>query len=98
MSFPGLIFGIIIIGGPLGCIGGANKSGWMNEDLYVNFIKKVPQVVGYVPVFIINKTDIATFQRNDVIAKLPEPVKNTGSTRKCNQFPVDITHLVELIF
>ena len=28
-----------IFGGPLGCIGGANKSGWMNEDLYVNFIK-----------------------------------------------------------
>ena len=28
-----------IVGGPLGCIGGANKSGWMNEDLYVNFIK-----------------------------------------------------------
>ena len=28
-----------IVGGPLGCIGGANKSDWMNEDLYVNFIK-----------------------------------------------------------
>ena len=28
-----------IVGGPLGCIGGANKSGWINEDLYVNFIK-----------------------------------------------------------
>ena len=28
-----------IVGRPLGCIGGANKSGWMNEDLYVNFIK-----------------------------------------------------------
>ena len=28
-----------IVGGPLGCIGGANKSGWMNEDLYDNFIK-----------------------------------------------------------
>ena len=28
-----------IVGGPLGCIGSANKSGWMNEDLYVNFIK-----------------------------------------------------------
>ena len=58
------------------------------------FLKKVPQIVGHVPVFIINKTDIAAFQRNDVIAKLPEPVKNTGSTKKCNQlvFPVDITH------
>ena len=58
------------------------------------FLKKVPQIVGHVPVFIINKTDIAAFQRNDVIAKLPELVKNTGSTRKCNQlvFPVDITH------
>ena len=30
-----------IVGGPLGCIGGANKSGWMNEDLYVNFIKHI---------------------------------------------------------
>ena len=28
-----------IVGGPLGCIGGVKKSGWMNEDLYVNFIK-----------------------------------------------------------
>ena len=58
------------------------------------FLKKVPQFVGHLPVFIINKTDIAAFQRNDMIAKLPEPVKNTGSTRKCNQlvFPVDITH------
>ena len=57
-------------------------------------LKKVPRIVGHVPVFIINKTDIAAFQRNDVIAKLPEPVKNTGSTRKCNQlvFPVDIIH------
>ena len=59
--FPRFIFGIIIIGGPLRYIGGANKSGWMNEDLYVNFIKKVPQVIGHVPVFIINKTDIAAF-------------------------------------
>ena len=60
----------------------------------------MPQIVGHVPVFIINKTDIAAFQRNDGlqtyrwIANLPESVKNTGSTRKCNQlvFPVDITH------
>ena len=61
------------------------------EDI---FLKKVPQIAGYVPVFIINKTDIAAFQWNDVIAKLPEPVKNTKSTRKCNQlvFPVDTTH------
>ena len=29
-----------IVGGSLECIGGASKSGWMNEDLYVNFIKK----------------------------------------------------------
>ena len=28
-----------IVGGPLGCISGSNKSGWMNEDWYVNFIK-----------------------------------------------------------
>ena len=28
-----------IVGGPLECIGGANKSGWMNEDLHVNFIE-----------------------------------------------------------
>ena len=28
-----------IVGGPLGCIGGANKSGWMNKDLCVNCIK-----------------------------------------------------------
>ena len=44
--------------------------------------------------FVINKTDIAAFQRNDVIAKLPKSVKNTGGTKKCNQlvFPVDITH------
>ena len=31
-----------IVGGPLCCmysIGGANKSGWMNEDFFVNFIK-----------------------------------------------------------
>ena len=34
------------------------------------FFKKVPQIVGDVPVFTINKTDIAAFQRNDVIAKL----------------------------
>ena len=64
------------------------------DEFEGTFLKKVPQIVGHVPVFIINKTDIAVFQRNDVIAKLPEPVKNTGSTRKCNQlvFPVDITH------
>ena len=64
------------------------------DEFEGTFLKKVPQIVGHVPVLIINKTDIAAFQRNDVIAKLPEPVKNTGSTRKCNQlvFPVDITH------
>ena len=64
------------------------------DEFECTFLKKVPQIVGHVPVFIINKTDIAAFQRNDVIAKLPEPVKNIGSTRKCNQlvFPVDITH------
>ena len=64
------------------------------DEFEGTFLKKVPQIVGHVPVFIINKTDIAEFQRNDVIAKLPEPVKNTGSTRKCNQlvFPIDITH------
>ena len=28
-----------IVGEPLGCIGSANKSAWMNDDLYVNFIK-----------------------------------------------------------
>ena len=58
------------------------------------FLKKVPQIVGHVPVFIINKTDIAAFQLNDVIAKLPEQVKKTGSTQKSNQlvFPVYITH------
>ena len=53
------------------------------DEFEGTFLKKVPQIVGHVPVFIINKTDIAAFQRNDVIAKLPEPVKNTGSTRKC---------------
>ena len=64
------------------------------DEFEGTFFKKVLQIVGHVPVFIINKTDIATFQRNDVIAKLPEPVKNIESTRKCNQlmFPVDITH------
>ena len=64
------------------------------DEFEGTFFKKVPQIVGHVPVFIINKTDIAVFQRNDVIAKLPEAVKNTGSTRKCNQlvFFVDITH------
>ena len=64
------------------------------------FLKKVPQIIRHVPVFIINKTDIAAFQRNDVIAKLPEPVKNTGSTRKCNQlvFPVDITRWLNYFF
>ena len=64
------------------------------DEFEGTFLKKVPQIVGHVPVFTTNKTDIAPFQRNDVIAKLPEPVKNTGSTRKCNQlvFPVDITH------
>ena len=64
------------------------------DEFKGTFLKKVPQIVGHVPVFTIIKTEIASFQRNDVIAKLPEPVKNTGSTRKCNQlvFPVDITH------
>ena len=64
------------------------------DEFEGTFFKKVPQIVGHVAVFLINKTDIAAFQRNDVIAKLPKPVKNTGSTRKCNQlvFPVDITH------
>ena len=64
------------------------------DEFEGTFLKKVPQMVGHVPVFIINKTDIAAFQRNDVMAKLSETVKNTGSTRKCNQlvFPVDITH------
>ena len=64
------------------------------DEFEGTFLKKVPQIVGHVAVFIINKTDIAAFQRNDVIVKLPKPVKNTGSTRKCNQlvFPVDITH------
>ena len=64
------------------------------DEFESTFPKKMPQIVGHVPVFIINKTDIAAFQRNDVIAKLSEPVKNIGSTRKCNQlvFPVDITH------
>ena len=64
------------------------------DEFEGTFLKKVPQIVEHVPLFIINKTDIAAFQRNDVIAKLPEPLKNTGSTRKCNQlvFLVDITH------
>ena len=64
------------------------------DEFEGTFLKKVPQIVGHVPVFIINKTDIAASQRNDVVVKLPEPVTNTGSTRKCNQlvFPVDITH------
>ena len=64
------------------------------DEFEGSFLKKVPQIVGHLPVFIINITDIAVFQRNDVIAKLPKPVKNTESTRKCNQllFPVDITH------
>ena len=64
------------------------------DEFEVTFLKKVPQIIRYVPLFIINKSDIAAFQRNDVIAKLPEPVKNTGSTKKCNQlvFPIDITH------
>ena len=59
-----------------------------------NFLKKVPQTLRHLPVFIIKKTDNETFKRNDVIAKLPEPVTNACSTRKCNQsvFPVDITH------
>ena len=64
------------------------------DEFEGTFLKKVPQIVGHVLVFIINKTDIAAFQRNDVISKLSKPVKNTRSTRKCNQlvFPVDITH------
>ena len=53
-------------------------------SLKVLFLKKVPQIVGHVPMFIINETDITAFQQNDVIAKLPKSVKNTGSTRKCN--------------
>ena len=63
------------------------------DEFEGTFLKKVPQIVGHMPVFIINKTDIAAFQRNDMIAKLPEPVNNSGSTRKSNQlvFPVDIT-------
>ena len=51
------------------------------DEFKGTFFKKVPQIVEYVPVFIINKTDIAAFQRNDVIVKLPEPVKNTGSIK-----------------
>ena len=68
------------------------------DEFEGTFLKKVPQIVGYVPVFIINKTDIAAFQRNDVIAKVPEPVNNTGSTRKCNQLVFPVNTLVELIF
>ena len=67
----------------------------IDEDEFKGtFLKKVHQIVGHVPVFIINKIDTAALQRNDVIAKLPESVKNTGSTKKCNQlvFLVDITH------
>ena len=64
------------------------------DEFESTFLKKEPQIVGHVPVFIINKTDIAAFQRIDVIAKLPEPIKNIGSTRKCYQlvFPVYITY------
>ena len=64
------------------------------DEFEGTFLKKEPQIARHVPVFIINKTDIAAFQQNGLIAKLPEPVKNTGSTRKCNPlvFPVDITH------
>ena len=40
------------------------------DEFEGTFLKKVPQIVGDVPVFIINKTDIAAFQRNDVIVKL----------------------------
>ena len=54
------------------------------DEFEGTFLKKVPQLVGHVPVFIINKTDIAAFQWNDVIAKLPEPVNNIGSTRNYN--------------
>ena len=43
------------------------------DEFEVIFLKIVPQIVGHVSVFIINKTDIAAFQRNDVIAKLPDP-------------------------
>ena len=70
------------------------------DEFKGDFLKKVPQTVGHVPVFISSKTDIAAFQRNDVIAKLPEPVKNTKSTRKCNQlvFPVDIAHWLNYFF
>ena len=45
------------------------------DEFEGTFLKKVPQIVRHVPMFIIDKTDIAAFQRNDVIAKLPEPVK-----------------------
>ena len=41
------------------------------DEFEGTFFKKVPQIVGHVPVFTINKTDIAAFQRNDVIAKSP---------------------------
>ena len=46
------------------------------------FLKKVPQTEKHVPMFIISKTDIAAFQRNDAIAKLQEQVKKTESTKK----------------
>ena len=57
------------------------------DEFEDTFLKKVPQIVGHMPV-------CPTIQRNDVIEKLPESVKNTGSSRKCNQlvFPVDTTH------
>ena len=42
------------------------------DEFEGTFLKKVPQIVGHVPVFILNKTDIEAFQRNDVIAKLPQ--------------------------
>ena len=64
-----------------------------NEELEGVFLKKVPQPVGHKPVFILNENDFASFQRKDVVVKLPDPVKNSGSTRKSNQlvFPVDVT-------
>ena len=39
------------------------------DEFEETFPKKVPRIVGYVSVFIINKTDIAAFERNEMIAK-----------------------------
>ena len=68
-----------IVGGPLGCIGGGNKSGWMNKNLYVSFIKHfihhvcsskerlVQLILENVDAHIVSPTAIDLARRNGVV-------------------------------